>query len=345
MKKQLGLVLFAFFLVACAPSAASVAAPAKIRIGYQPVMPMMPFFVAQEQGWWKELGAPVETIKFTSGPPMIQAFAAGDIDAAYIGTTPAAIAVARGVPIKIVANSTNGAMGIAMSKDLAALYKSLGPVQALSAFREQQGRPVKIATLAKGSAPDAELRFWLGEQLGLNPDTAVEIVPLGEEQLRQAMVANQVDAATLMEPFATMVAKQNLPFEVPLWSDAFLPGVPGSALALRTDFIQKYPTVAKKMVEIHLRATKFVEQKPDDAAKMASDLLGADVLPEAIARAALASPGGSFVANPRTGLQMLMTLNAYAAKIGVLPRTVSAEELYDFSLYDAVVKEHPNLGD
>ncbi len=332
-------------MAACAPAPAAVAAPSRIRIGYQPVMPMMPFFVAEQQGWWKELGVPVDEIKFTSGPPMVQAFAAGDIDAAYIGTTPAATAIARGVPVKIAANSTDGAMGIAMAKDLAALYKSEGAAKAFAAFQQKQGRPVKIATLAKGSAPDAELRFWIGQKLGLNPDNDVQIVPLSEDQLRQAMIANQVDAVTLMEPFATMVSKQNLPFDVALWSDAFLPGVPGSALALRTDFIQKYPALAKKIVEIHMRATQLVKQKPDDAAKMVSDFLGANVLPVEIARAALDSPGGSFCANPRTGLQTLMTFNHYAAKIGILARTVSADELYDFSLYDSVVKEEPDLGD
>jgi NitT/TauT family transport system substrate-binding protein len=99
-------------------------------------MPMMPFFVAEGQGWWKELGVPVEEIEFTSGPPMIQAFAAGELDVAYIGTTPTAVAIARGVPIKTVANSTNGAMGIAMSRELAALYKAQGAVKAFSAFQD-----------------------------------------------------------------------------------------------------------------------------------------------------------------------------------------------------------------
>jgi NitT/TauT family transport system substrate-binding protein len=181
--------------------------------------------------------------------------------------------------------------------------------------------------------------------LGLNPETAVEITPLGEEQLRQAMVASQVDVATLMEPFATMVGKQNLPYDVALWSDAFLPGVPGSALVLRTELIQKYPALAKKVVEIHMRATKFVKQKPDEAAKLVSQFIGPELLSAEIARAALDSPGGSFVANPRTGLKTLMTFNAYAFKIGILAREVTAEELYDMSLYDAVVKEKPELGD
>mgnify|MGYP001355798592 CR=1 FL=1 len=56
-------------------------------------------FVMQGEGWTEEAGIELELTKFSSGPAIVQAIAAGDFDVMYFGIGPAMVSRARGVPI------------------------------------------------------------------------------------------------------------------------------------------------------------------------------------------------------------------------------------------------------
>ncbi|PSQ67406.1 MAG: hypothetical protein BRD24_00475, partial [Halobacteriales archaeon SW_9_67_24] len=58
---------------------------------------MMQYFVIEQQGWYDELGPDVEVSTFGGGPPLVQAYASGNLDFAYVGISPGVIAVANGV--------------------------------------------------------------------------------------------------------------------------------------------------------------------------------------------------------------------------------------------------------
>src|SRR3989442_949829 len=72
------------------------------------------FAGAQEKGWFNELGVKqIDFLRFTSGIPMMQAIAAGQVDISYIGAGPVIISGQQGVPGKSVA---------ATSKDTLAFF-------------------------------------------------------------------------------------------------------------------------------------------------------------------------------------------------------------------------------
>jgi len=74
-----------------------------LRVGFISIIPMAGLFVMEGRGWTKDVGLPLITKRFASGPAMVEALAMGALDVAYIGIGPAMLARARGIDVKVVA--------------------------------------------------------------------------------------------------------------------------------------------------------------------------------------------------------------------------------------------------
>ncbi|MEE8449831.1 MAG: ABC transporter substrate-binding protein [Thermodesulfobacteriota bacterium] len=106
MRKMSYLLLSVSFLVLAffpAPSAGlekfKVAVSVKANPSY-----MLPFWAAEEKGFWKKNGLDAEFIPFNSGRSLFQAMAGGAIDAGLGGAISDVRAIASGVPAIIVAD-------------------------------------------------------------------------------------------------------------------------------------------------------------------------------------------------------------------------------------------------
>ncbi|MDR3174947.1 MAG: ABC transporter substrate-binding protein [Desulfovibrio sp.] len=90
-----------------APVAAFAAAPAKpaeIRLAY--LNGPRPWILGKADGSFeKALKIPVKWVNFSSGPDALKAVAAGEIDIARVGSVPVAAALARKLPIEVIAVS------------------------------------------------------------------------------------------------------------------------------------------------------------------------------------------------------------------------------------------------
>ncbi len=75
----------------------------KVRFGWQPTLNGSRYFIAHDSGIFSKNGVEVEQVKFLAGPPFFSAFESGSIDVGFMGTPPASIGIAQGVPIKIFA--------------------------------------------------------------------------------------------------------------------------------------------------------------------------------------------------------------------------------------------------
>ena len=76
---------------AIVPSVAS--ASEKISIGYWPIASGLPFYVALEKGYFKEVGLNVEGVKFANPSQIVEAMIAGRIQGSANGTASAALAL------------------------------------------------------------------------------------------------------------------------------------------------------------------------------------------------------------------------------------------------------------
>lgn len=336
------LVLSLAGLLALACRAGGPAEPQVLRVAYMPILPSAQEFVKAEKGWFEEAGLRVEEKRFSSGPPIVQALAAGEVDVAYFGIGPALVAIDKGIAGKVVAANIQGPLAFVASEEFARFWEESPTREAFRRFREEKGRPLKVATFPEGSVPNLILRYWL-ERLGVSVGEEVEVVPMGEAQVRQAVLAGQVDATMIMEPIISIIRRAGAPYRPLVYSEEILPGQPGAVLFVRQEVLDRYPEAVERLVELHIRATRLLREDLEEAARILSRRIGPDVLPEDLAREALTSPAVNYVANPRAVVEGTQVLMGFMVQIGRLKGVHGLDEVFDFRFYDRVVRERPEL--
>jgi NitT/TauT family transport system substrate-binding protein len=193
---------------------------------------------------------------FNAGPEASEALLSGAIDATYIGPNPAINAFAKsgGEAIRIIAGATSGGAFLVTKPEIASPSDLKG---------------TKLATPQLGNTQDVALRAWLKDN-GLSTDTSgggdVSITPQANADTLTAFKAGDIDGAWVPEPWATRLVQEGggsvLVDERDLWPDG---DYVTTHLIVRTEFLEKHPDVVKQLLEGHVEANAFVNDKPDEA--------------------------------------------------------------------------------
>jgi NitT/TauT family transport system substrate-binding protein len=321
-------------------AAAFVPAPAsavELEVSYLPILPMAQLFVMEGEGWTKAAGLDLKLTRFSSGPAEVQALASGKFDAAYLGIGPSIVARSKGIDLKVVAAACINQVALIARGDFAKNYgAAASPAAAFAAFHKAAGHPVKIATLPKGSTPDTVLRYWLEKTAKVAP-ADYEIVGIGEDRVQQALLAGSVDAASILEPILTIVQKRDPGAKVLVSGSELFPNQPGAILAVRERTIKAKRDAVQTLVALHVRATKFIKDHPEQAAKDIQDAISKGLVSPDIMLAAVKSPMTQPVADPRTIVEATKAMVAFQQSLGV-STTLDLDSLFDASFYDAAVK-------
>jgi sulfonate transport system substrate-binding protein len=324
----------AIFIAALALPVAATAAT-KLKVAYIPIMPMSQLYVMEAEGWTKEAGLDLELTKFSSGPAIVQAIASGDFDVMYFGIGPALVSRAKGVPIKVVASNVIEQIALITRGDFAkAMKAAASPAEGVRAFTKAQGRKPKIASLPKGSVPDLVLRYWLIRVAGLK-ESDIDIVGMGTGKVQQAMLAQSVDGASILEPVVTIIQERLKDAYIPAQGGQMFPKQPGAVVAVRESVIKEKRDAIQKLVDLHVRATKLIKEDPKRAAKAIHAFLGQGLVPVATFEKALASPTSNFVADPAEIVAATKVMHDFSAEIGTLKKPVPLDVLFDLSFYRA----------
>jgi sulfonate transport system substrate-binding protein len=168
---------------------ARAATKGSLNIGYQKAS--VTLFLGKAKGAFEAklnpLGYDVTWAEFTSGPPLLEALAAGAVNFGYTGEPPVIFAQAAGAPLVYVAatNPSPRAVGI-----LKPAGSKLGTVQELAG---------KTVAVAKGSSAHYLLVSALAHA-GV-PYAAVNKVFLQPADARAAFAKGAVDAWSIWDPF------------------------------------------------------------------------------------------------------------------------------------------------
>lgn len=138
----------------------------------------------------------IEFSTFTSGPPMVEAAAAGKIDFAITGDTPPIFGAVANARIKVVSAFDGGGPGDQI------LVHVDSPIHSVADLRG------KTIALAKGSSAHANVLDQL-DKTGLKPDD-VHLVFLQPADALSGFRNGQVDAWAVWDPY-TAQAEQQLP--------------------------------------------------------------------------------------------------------------------------------------
>jgi NitT/TauT family transport system substrate-binding protein len=307
-----------------------------LRVAYMPIYPDMQYFVMQEEGYFDELDATVEGTVFSDGPSIVQASATGDFDVMMFGIVPAMVVVDNGIPAKIAAANVQNAMQILATDEFATLWDDRG-ADAFAEFEARKGRKFTFGTYPPGSVPDILLRYWLDAELGVTPGEDVAITALGGAgPVRQALVSEQVDGTSIMEPIPTIAAASGAPYQSIAWAGDFMSGQPAAVTLMHDRLRSENRAAAREFVRLHREATRFTESNPDAAAAHASAVIGPDVLPVETARKAMDSKASAFISDPRKIASGAEIFAEYASRADKIGEPVANETLFDFELYDSL---------
>lgn len=307
--------------------------PDTLTLGTLDVFPMMQYFVIEQQGWYDDLGPEIEVQSFGGGPPLVQAYASGDIDFAYVGISPGLVAIANGVSSKVVAANVVEPNVMVGSAEFRTYWTEHG-ADAFEEFRADKGRKPRFATLPAGSTPDVFLRYWITEVLGLDL-SVVDIVGQSPSALQSTLSTGNADAGSAIEPVPTILQTNPDTDMAPFrYAGEIMPGQPGAVLQPSQSLIDDAPEFVQQLVDIHVRATEFIHENCEEAAGMASDVIGSDVLTPEIASQAINSPASNFISNPNRIVEKSLVYNDFHQQLDSVEADLSESEVFDHSFYE-----------
>ncbi len=254
MASMLGLALLAGGV-----GVASAQTLTPIKISYQPSLYWaMPFHVATEKGWWKEVGLAPEFSTFPAGVPQIAASAAGSWDVGGTGSVPAVLGHVRfGIKTIGVTNDESAANGLVGSSKAAAEFAK-DPAAALKG---------KTITLTQNSTADFAVQACL-KKYGLKKADVV-MKNMAQAEIISAVSSNNSDLAGMWAPNTYTVEEKTGAKMLCSGKDsgAVVPG----ALIARGDYAKENPQNVAKFLAVYLRAWSWMSANKDESIKMMKD--------------------------------------------------------------------------
>ena len=237
----------------------STATASTLRLGYFPNVTHAAAVVGVAKGFYTDkLGSTkLETQTFNAGPAEIEAMLGGDLDAGYIGPSPAinAYVKTKGEGIRIIAGATSGGASLVVQPGI-------------TSAADLKGK--KIASPQLGNTQDVALRAWLKSQnltpssQGVTGDVSVE--PTDNATTLQLFQDKKLDGAWVPEPWASRLVLDGggkvLVDEKTLW--------PGGKfvttnLIVRTEFLKKYPGTVKALLEGQVTTDEWIGKNEAEA--------------------------------------------------------------------------------
>ena len=289
----------------------------KVKVGVFPISSSLPYYVAIDRGYFKDLNIEPETIKLMGGPPNVAALMTNQIEVSAVLVT------LEGLNADV--KKPGVAMYIAMH--------SQTPVYKMEQFVVRTGLLDKVKSLKdlKGlkimSAPGpANLNTAKGvlAKVGLKDgDYTIDQLDMGQHV--NAIKTGTFDGGYTLEPSATIIQKigAGKVVEAGVIAKYILGDVNANAYAagcaFTTDFINKRPDVAKRFAEGWAKAIDYIKKNPEAARKyLAKNTMTPDDLVDSVPML------GYEMVKDFTPAQLgyLQTFADFGTQIGVVPEKV-----------------------
>ncbi len=251
--------VLAFGLAVGTVNTVSAQALTPIKISYQPSLYWaMPFHVATEKGWWKEVGLAPEFSTFPAGVPQIAASAAGSWDVGGTGSVPAVLGHVR-FGIKTIGISNDESVGNGL----------IGSAKAAAEFAKDPAAALrgKTITLTQNSTADFAVQSCL-KKYGLKKSDVV-MKNMGQAEIISALSSNNTDLAGMWAPNIYTVEEKAGAKLLCSGKDrgAIVPG----ALIARGDYAKQNPENVAKFLAVYLRSWSWMNAHRAESIRMMKD--------------------------------------------------------------------------
>jgi taurine transport system substrate-binding protein len=235
--------------------------PSVVRFGY--LNGPRPWILGKADGSFdKALGTKVQWINFPNGPNEISAFAAGEVDIGRVGSVPTVSALARKVPVEVIAVS-----GVIATSERLISRNGIDSVKALEGH-------------AVGFPPGSTAHYGLLAALKVHGvDSAkVKLVPLKPGDLYAAWKRGDIDAAYVWGPFShqleadgghQLLATKDLQANGYFLFNDFI---------VSKDFAKKYPQTVVNFLRTFADTVKRYKADPDGSANIIAKELDQDLV-------------------------------------------------------------------
>jgi len=253
MTKHLRQLLFAVAL--CTAASATQAQLTEIKVSYQAALYWaLPFYVAEQKGWWGELDLKPTFSTFPAGVPQIAASASKSWDVGGTGSVPAELGAVR-----------YSLLTIGLTNDESAGNALLATAAKADAFaKNPQSIKGQTIVLTANSTGDYAVQSCLAKW-GLKKSD-VTIKSMGQAEIISAMSSNNADLWGLWAPNIYTMEEKAGAKVICSGKDAgaIVPG----ALIVRADYAKENPQNVAKFLAVYLRTWKWMNAHQPEAIAM-----------------------------------------------------------------------------
>ena len=258
-------VLFTLVVSACGGSAAATpaagtaavatvaptTAPGALRIGVLPITDTVPFYVAQELGYFKDEGIRVELVPVTSAAERDQLTITGQIDGQVSDLVSTALFNAEEPRLRIVRKARQATAESAQFWILAPKGSDIESVEDLAG--------VEIAV-----SQNSVIQYVTERLLQLEgvPTDQIRTVNVPQIPLRlQLLEQGQVKAATLPDPLASLAILEGAKSII---DDSSHPEISQSVITFRTSIVSERPEDVRAFLAAYERALDDIANRPEE---------------------------------------------------------------------------------
>jgi ABC-type nitrate/sulfonate/bicarbonate transport system substrate-binding protein len=238
-----------------APTPAQAQDLAEIKVSYQPALYWaLPFYIATEKGWWKELGLKPTFSTFPAGVPQIAASVSKSWDVGGTGSVPAILGFQRfGILTIGLTNDESAGNALVARKDKADEF-----------IKNPASIKGQTIVLTSNSTGDYAVQACL-KKYGLSK-ADVTLKNMGQSEIISAMASNNATLGGLWAPnIYTMEEKSGARV---LCSGRDSGAVVPGALIVRADYAKENAQNVAKFVAVYLRAWKWASAHQPEAIAM-----------------------------------------------------------------------------
>jgi NitT/TauT family transport system substrate-binding protein len=293
-----------------------------IKIGTNRALGTVTPYVGQVRGIFAKQGVTVEIVDFSDGSTLMEAFASGQLDIAFLGIAPTAIWKSKGVPLKVVAAANGGGHVLMTRQDTG-----------IKDVRGLKGK--KVATPKPGTVVDTLLRAYIIRKVAnLDPEKDLQIVPgVAPADMPAALfVAREVDAGITWEPFASQAEAKFKNARVLYdaaaeWKKKHPKSAhfyPTNVVIARQSFIDHRGEELKRFLAAYVETIDFINKNPAEANQIIAKEIKLDAAIVAKARKRIDYTAGVDVPAAFETLE-------WSRQLGYLKEIPSKNKLFDLS--------------
>lgn len=230
-----------------------------VRIGYLNIVTSLPLFLAEEKGFLRQEGIEFETVPVSSSNQIVEDIITGNLDC-FVG--------ASVVPVLQTELQSPGGLKIFSVSEItpqrpfdALLVKEGSPIESLSDL------PGKKIGVFPGSTAANLLKKYLTDK-GIDV-SAITFVPMPPQDHLAALLQGQVDVIFAYEPTIAVALSAGGVKKIhgSVYARMLSPN-PISVSVVSTEFLQKHPQTAVKVIRALEKAMKYMKQHDKEARRL-----------------------------------------------------------------------------